>query len=553
MKKNFTVNISGIIFNIDEDAFEKLNNYLDSIKKHFNNSVGKDEIISDIEARIAEMLKEKTNESKNVVTIDDINNVIEIMGQPFEFDSEDDEPPYQEQESQFRHKAKRLFRDPDNKMVGGVAAGIGEYFHVDPLWFRLAFIVTTFIGGSGFLVYLILWIAVPEARTTAEKLEMKGEKVNINNIEKSIKEEVDHLKDKLNDLKNEAKDIYKKKREDIDRNSFERLLHFFVQLIHYFVKSIIIIVSLVLIITGLGLIIAFFVSFFGNTHTIITNSNDVLSISVPDIFNVVFASNAHSTLAIIGVSILIGVPLIMLIYNGIKLLFQIKYRTKFIGLSAFSLWIVGLILCGIVAFQLIKDFSFRVENPETVNLNSMNAKTLYLEIKDDNLRYDYESNYYKDDFCDVKLLASHDNLYFIKKPRLIFEKSRDEDYHLLLRKSSRGSSKDDAFQRTELINYKIEINDSSLLFPSYFKLSESSKWRDQELRIILKIPIGKAIIINEEIARMTDRYRYDFPWEMDETKYIMTKEGLEETDALNEEKDTITTEKAEFEDNSDEI
>ena len=171
MKKNFTVNISGIIFNIDEDAFEKLNNYLDSIKKHFNNSVGKDEIISDIEARIAEMLKEKTNETKNIVTIDDINKVIEVMGQPFEFDSEDEEPVYKE-ETYYSRKTKRLFRDPDNKIIGGVASGIGEYFNVDPLWFRLGFFITLFIGGTGFFAYMILWIVVPEARTTAEKLEM---------------------------------------------------------------------------------------------------------------------------------------------------------------------------------------------------------------------------------------------------------------------------------------------------------------------------------------------------------------------------------------------
>ena len=538
MKKNFTVNISSIIFNIDEDAFEKLNNYLDSIKSHFDNSEGKDEIISDIEARIAEILKEKTNESKNVVTIDDINQVIEIMGQPFEFDSENEEPPKQEKETFRRNKTKRLFRDPDNKMIGGVASGIGEYFNVDPLWFRLAFLISTFIGGAGFFIYMILWIAVPEARTTAEKLEMKGEKVNVNNIEKSIKDEVDHLKDKIKDLKNEAKDIYYKKKNDINRNGFERILQFFLQLLHYFVKAIIIVVSLVLIITGIALIIAFFVSFFGDTNSIFANSHGALSISVPDMFNVIFTSSTDSTMAIVGILLLIGIPLIMLVYNGIKLLFRFRYRTKYIGLTAFSLWLVGLILCGIVAVKSIKDFSFRLENPVNVNLKISNAETLYLDVIDDDFTYDYDNyhrGHHRQDFPNIKLISSDNKLCFVKNPRLIFQKSRDDDFHLILRKSSRGSSNNDAFHRSNEIVYKIEQNDSTLFFPQYFKLTKKSKWRNQDLRLILKIPVGKVIILNDEIAKLTDRWRYDFPWEMDETKYIMTKSGLEEFEVQSEE------------------
>ena len=130
MKKTFTINISGIIFHIDEDAFEKLNNYLETIKSYFANSEGRDEIIADIESRIAEMLQSKINEQKQVITIDDINEVIGIMGEPEQIGGDGTQEKKQREEQ--RH-SKRFFRDPDNKVLGGVCGGIGAYFNIDPL------------------------------------------------------------------------------------------------------------------------------------------------------------------------------------------------------------------------------------------------------------------------------------------------------------------------------------------------------------------------------------------------------------------------------------
>ncbi|RLD61769.1 MAG: hypothetical protein DRJ05_01845, partial [Bacteroidetes bacterium] len=195
MKKTFTVNVNGIVFHIDEDAYNVLNDYLSSIKKHFSKTEGRDEIISDIEARIAEMLQENINGKNQVITIEHIEKVIEVIGLPSEFEGED------AYEDNNKSKSKRLYRDPDNTMIAGVCSGLGNYFQADPVWFRLIFVLAVVFGvGTGLIVYLILWIVVPEAKTTAEKLEMKGEKVNLSNIESSIKEELDKLKDKFNDF-----------------------------------------------------------------------------------------------------------------------------------------------------------------------------------------------------------------------------------------------------------------------------------------------------------------------------------------------------------------
>lgn len=222
MKKTLSINISGFVFHIDEDAYEKLHRYLEAIKLHFMGFKGKDEVIADVEARIAEILQQKISASKEVITMEDVDEVISILGQPADFAVDDDEAAGTRE---YIHKApyKRLYRDPERKIFGGVASGLGAYFNMDPMWVRLIFFFSVAISGFGAIIYLILWLALPEARTTAERLEMRGEPVNISNIEKSIGDEVHDLKDKLHDITSKAKSTYRKRKAEFDsgqRNQF---------------------------------------------------------------------------------------------------------------------------------------------------------------------------------------------------------------------------------------------------------------------------------------------------------------------------------------------
>lgn len=207
MKKTVTINLSGIIFHIDEDAYGRLNSYLNRLRKHFGRTEGNEEIIADIESRIAELLQEKLANNKQVITIADVEEVIELMGEPYEM--EEETAP---REKSGRRRPKKLYRDPDNSMIAGICGGLAAYFNIDPIWFRAIFLISIFIGGTGILVYLIMWILVPNANTTAEKLEMRGEPVNISNIERSIRDEFDNVKDKFNDFTNGAKESFKKKK-----------------------------------------------------------------------------------------------------------------------------------------------------------------------------------------------------------------------------------------------------------------------------------------------------------------------------------------------------
>ena len=147
MKKTVRINISGIIFNIDEDAYEKLHRYLEAIKSHFRGFEGKDEVISDVEARVAEILQKKIFPGKEVITMEDIDEVIGIMGQPADF-AMDDESAGSRNEATYSSMPKRLYRDPERKVIGGVASGLGAYFNIDPVWVRVIFLVSIFILTS---------------------------------------------------------------------------------------------------------------------------------------------------------------------------------------------------------------------------------------------------------------------------------------------------------------------------------------------------------------------------------------------------------------------
>lgn len=202
MKKAIRIHISGYIFNIDEDAYSILEKWLDSVSKQYENEEDGDEIFKDIEMRVAELFNDKVG-AIGGVSIKEVNDVIQIMGQPEEFEeTEKKEEKNTKSENTFSErrkttKQKRLYRDIDDHVISGVCSGLGKYFGIDPVLVRLAFLLAIIIGGFGTILYVILWIIIPKAETVSQKLEMNGEPVNISNIEKVIKEEFEFVKEKF--------------------------------------------------------------------------------------------------------------------------------------------------------------------------------------------------------------------------------------------------------------------------------------------------------------------------------------------------------------------
>jgi len=196
MKQSYSINLGGMVFNIDDDAYQVLKKYLEQIEMHFADVSERQEIIADIEARIAELLQERSKNQNRVFDMKDIEMVIGILGDPVEIGEAENGSGTGSKEK-FRYTSRRMYRDPDNRILGGVCSGMGAYWHIDPLIFRIIFILAIF-GFVGPIIYLILWAVIPEARTTAQKLEMRGEPVNISNIGKSVKEEFENIKNRMN-------------------------------------------------------------------------------------------------------------------------------------------------------------------------------------------------------------------------------------------------------------------------------------------------------------------------------------------------------------------
>ncbi|WP_321376376.1 PspC domain-containing protein [uncultured Draconibacterium sp.] len=193
MKKTLTINISGTIFHIEEDAYEELQKYMVVLKKYFGKDDEGNEIFADIEARIAEIFTEKTSGKNQAITLDWVKELIETLGTPENFSEEaGEEEPLAGQKT----RKRKLYRDPEQTVLGGVCGGLAVYFNMDPVVIRLIVVLIALLtSGAGILVYLILWVAVPKAVTTTQRLEMKGEEVTIKNIEKFLKDEVDAVKE----------------------------------------------------------------------------------------------------------------------------------------------------------------------------------------------------------------------------------------------------------------------------------------------------------------------------------------------------------------------
>jgi len=190
MKITVSINLGGYSLDIDEDAYAELKMYLRNLELHFAREESSSEILSDIETRMAELFRAKLTAYKQVINIDDVRQVISVLGTPEDiFDNED--PSAREKFASPGYH--RMYRDPDHRVIGGVCSGMGAYWDIDPVIVRVIFVALAF-AGIGVLIYLILYIAIPEAKTTAQKIEMHGNPVNIHNIKDSVKKEFNDVR-----------------------------------------------------------------------------------------------------------------------------------------------------------------------------------------------------------------------------------------------------------------------------------------------------------------------------------------------------------------------
>jgi phage shock protein PspC (stress-responsive transcriptional regulator) len=529
MNKTITSNIGGIIFNIEEDAYEKLSLYLARIRQYLANAEGRDEILADVEARIAEMLQMRVSQSKQAVLMEDVDLVMDQMGSPEAFAEGGAEGTATAEEQKSREQfqgqrtRRRLYRDADDNVIGGVCSGLGYYFDIDPVWIRGAFAISFFVFGTGLLFYILLMIIIPKAESTAEKLEMKGESVNFDNIRRTVQEEFEHLKKKAENFGEEAKQWGKRggenmrsrgsRIEDNARDVVRRMAEVFGKLF-----------ALLFIVLGVSLLISFILSLFG-FHSF---SGDVFSYARFSMFN----NEGSYLLAVISGILIIGIPCVMMIYKGIRMLLKVEYKNRYVHFTAWSLWLVGIFMFVWLVIDRGREFSEEDSVTEAVALLHPEKDTLLLKVNiDPEMASHGRSRFRKyqvhnEDWRDIVVNGKAVKLGY---PRLTILPSENGKTVLEIEKISNGPDRKTAIDYARKITYNVTQMDSVIEFSSYFKPGDGDPWRGQQVIATLYLPVGKVVSLHRttkdilwDIDNVTDTWDGD----MVNRRWKMTPQGL---------------------------
>jgi phage shock protein PspC (stress-responsive transcriptional regulator) len=519
MNQTLTVNISGMVFHIEVDAYDTLKNYLNKIKSYFNNSEEREEIMLDIESRMAELFSGMMNEKNEVIKTSDVEKVIEIMGKPEQYISEDEEQTQEFTNETSIKGDKKLFRNPDDRLLGGVCSGLGAYIGVDTVWVRLFFVAALFLG-FGFLTYIILWIVMPEAKTASDKLKMKGEPINIQNIGKKFEEEANKVSD---NLKNVDTNKFSKKAGSVLENIVGVIGTIFTTIFNIVGK----VLGVAFLIVGTFMLVVLLGMLFGSKTIFSITSDGVFSFEAHEFFNLIFVSQDQYYLAILGVLLLVGIPILTLIYLAIKLLFKIKLHYSF-GLTMAILFVIGMSICALVGIKMGTELS---SDEEIVKTHQIAATNSALMIKSPNELLPGKG-ILEDKFTSISIDGETMYQSYV---RLEIEKSKTDSILLEVKFSSNGSTTKEAIKNARTINYNYQISDSALVIDNYLSTLKDNKIRGQQVELTLYIPINQVVYLDEsvkellfDVENVTDTYDK----KMVRNKWIMLENGLTCLDCL---------------------
>ncbi|MFT7237672.1 MAG: phage shock protein PspC (stress-responsive transcriptional regulator) [Cyclobacteriaceae bacterium] len=553
MKKTISINIGGIIFHIEEDAYDQLKSYLDSVNKYFASFDDNQEIISDIESRIGELFINKLADGRQTINIEDVDELISTMGttKDFEatFENEAEEQsnkkskPEQSKESQKEETQeennptdKRLYRDTKRKMLGGVASGFAHYFRIDPLWIRLLilalfvniiffgfsfaillsyiilwvvlppnedlpedkkikklyrnneqrvlggvagglasyfgtdssvirllFVLSIFIGGAGILVYIVLWIITPEARTITQKMQMQGEPVTLSNIEQNVKKGL--------------------KVKDGEENPIVKILLFPFRVISTIIQTLSkilgpalkLIVEIIrigfgalIILIGFSFMIAFITVLLGLSGYGFVNDYLIIGELPIDLVN-----RTINIWVVVFSFLVVFIPAVSLALLGLVVILKRRVANAYIGWSMFALWTIGLIGTSLSIPNLVREFRSKTTvRSEQIFPATKDVPTLKLNYLEESV---YEG-------VSLRLKGHEDSVF---QAMLTFE--------------SRGSSKPDATSNAENINYNIDKKGNDFLFDSNITFPENANFRMQEVDITFYIPYGQKFRMERDL------------------------------------------------------
>ena len=592
MKKVININFQGRVVAIEETSYDLLKQYIDSLRIYFANENGRDEIINDIESRIGELFQERIKNGATCISDDDINSIINNIGRPQDLaDADADEKSdhktfadanQQSQQFDFTTTGKRLYRDANNKVLGGVCSGIAAYFNIEPIIVRLVFIFSgigflayfllwAFVPSSSsvqngvrkrlyrnpddkiiagvcsgiasyfninvwiprvifllpfisiffrwghfgpltfphffnfsfspgtLLIYVILWLVIPEASTTSEKLEMKGEKVDINSIKNSVTEEMNEVKERMKKIGKEAKDFVHQKSQQVAPE------------MAYAAKRTR--TSLGDIIVGLLKIFLYFLLF------IFALSSFGFAIAATGIFpfkDYLLKDGTQNILAWGTLIFLIYVPVIGVITWIIRRLAKIRSNSRMMRWGFFLLWVVGVICFISLIVSVGRDFR-SINNVTDEKIAITNPAVNVLLVSSSNLRR--YNRFRFEPFGNI-----NEDTAFVDNVNLRVIKSPNDSFQITITKFCNGRNRRFADTLAALMNYPVEQRDSTLILPRGIPITEQDKFRNQHVMVTIAVPVGKRIILNHAAGGNWERFQ--FPWSENGDEYDWDTESF---------------------------
>ncbi len=522
MNKVLNINLGGLPFTIDDEAYRMLENYLQSLHNHFRASEGYDEIMNDIEARLAELVKEGMGK-RGIVTHQDVKNAVSVMGKPEDFGAESvDETQNTTSEGAYTEGSKksssttggtpfqtgkRLFRDDAHKMVGGVCSGLAAYFGIEVVWLRIVWALLFFFGGSGFILYVILWAVLPSAKTTADRLAMQGQPIDVNNIAKTVGTSFEKFSEKVNEFgKPENQERFQHQVQQIVTN-VGNVLKALLSGLGGVGRVFGILIAIVLVIFML-------ISWFGLTIAASMGS-PILGYITDEGWKTTWAGfNAFAIMASISALLILAIR--RLVYkreagNGI-----IIGLWTFLAINFFALISIG----GSVA----KNFAYSYDNTQTLNVSNIDTLDIAVDLNKTHGGINFGDLYVSDDY-----LVNFD-------VNMRIERSENGKFELVSNLMSQGSSSDEAQRFAKSIQYTPSLSANVLTIGESFRIPKGSKWRGQNVNLTLKVPDGKVIRYNKNTTGVihsierddddeNDDYCYDSTvrsWKMTENGFVCT-------------------------------
>ena len=590
MKKVININFQGIVIPIEESAYELLKQYIESLRIYFAKEEGRDEIINDIEGRIAELFSEKLKNGVTCITDEDVNTVIAGMGRPEDFEAEEGEPapssaktntaqPAQAPVSTGRQKlyrnaddkiiagvcsglanylgidpvimriifvvfvgvlfwvyillwivvpsksveaniTKRLYRSADQRVIGGVAGGIAAYFNIDVWIPRLIFalpfvigivsgslhsfmwdwdfgflprVISGSFGGTLFITYIILWIAVPVAHTAAEKLEMRGEKVDLNSIANTVKGDLEQFKVKAEKWGEEVKTSA----QELGKKASSRAKSFTYEAGHVAARTG----------SGLGhaigvLFKVFFIFIFTIIAVVLFSVFIALlfgGVAIAPLSDFILENTFQNSLVWLTLFLFFMIPILALITWAVRRIMGVRTKRHYLGYIFGGLWSIGLI-CGIVLIVTIaRNFrNYARLNEEKIGLIE-NRDRVMVEVNSADWKTRGNEFFGIEVDNDWPFYSVGDDSVMLNTVKLTMAKSNDSAYHVYRVRESRGNGRDNALKAAERIQFDPIRMDSVLELPQGFFISKTDKFRNQRVWIVVEVPVGKKISFSRNI------------------------------------------------------